>query len=347
MHAINLVLNEIIKGMAEQGWPAAEVRRSSPVVPVADNFDRLFFPTDNISRSSVYTRYTDPDHLLRTHTSSMIPDLLLERPALPDRLMVCPGICFRRDIVDRTHCGEPHQLDIWRIKHGELRLEREALLELIRVVIRSVLPDNEYRCNEVEHPYTIHGLEVEVNVGGEWLELLECGEARPQLLDNSGLPRGEYSGLAMGIGLDRLVMLVKGVDDIRLLRARDPRVSAQMLNLEPYQAVSKYPPIRHDMSICVPEATEIEDISEQARQVLGDDVDVLESIELRSSTGYDQLPPQAIERMGMREGQKNLLVRFIFRSHERSLVQEEANIMRDNIYDVIHQGTVKTYASRK
>ena len=69
----------------------------------------------------------------------------------------------------------------------------------------------------------MNGLEVEVQVGERWVEVLECGEIHPWLLNESNLPSQQWSGLAMGIGLDRLVMLIKQIDDIRLLRSSDPR----------------------------------------------------------------------------------------------------------------------------
>ena len=68
----------------------------------------------------------------------------------------------------------------------------------------------------------------------------------------------------MGIGLDRIVMMLKGIDDIRLLRASDPRIALQMTDLEHYEVVSKFPPIRHDISIATAEETEIEDLCERA-----------------------------------------------------------------------------------
>ena len=57
-------------------------------------------------------------------------------------------------------------------------------------------------------------------------------------------------GLAMGLGLDRALMLRKGIGDIRLLRSADPRVADQLLDLEPYRPVSSMPPARRDLSPC-------------------------------------------------------------------------------------------------
>ena len=61
--------------------------------------------------------------------------------------------------------------------------------------------------------------------GGEWVELLECGLAHPAVLAAGGL--AGHGGLAMGIGMDRAMMLRKGIGDIRLLRSGDPRVAGQ------------------------------------------------------------------------------------------------------------------------
>ena len=82
----------------------------------------------------------------------------------------------------------------------------------------------------------------------------------------------------MGLGLARLLMLRKGIDDIRLLRSEDPRVRAQMLDLSPYKAVSREPATRRDLSLVVAaERTEAE-LGDRVRTALGTDADCVESI---------------------------------------------------------------------
>ncbi|MFH1780483.1 MAG: hypothetical protein ABH841_00515 [Candidatus Nealsonbacteria bacterium] len=342
VHAINLVVEKIKQHLSKQkGWPVPEIRRKdTPISSITNDLDRLYFPPDSPTRSSVYTRYITEEIILRTHTTAMIPDLLIEmkQKSLIDYLVLCPGICYRRDVIDKKHTGEPHQMDIWRIKKGEPKLERPALIEMIETVVNSLVPGAKYRANEVKHPYTINGLEVEISVKGNQLEILECGEAHPQLLIDAGLDPKDYSGLAMGIGLDRSVMIVKGIEDIRLLRSDDPRIKQQMTDLRPYVAVSRYPPIRQDMSISVPIDTAEEDICEVVRDVLGSDASMVEEVKIISETPYDKLPPQAIERLGIKPSQKNLLVSVILRSHERSLRHEEANGIRDRLYRALNQG---------
>lgn len=340
-HAINLAVDALVRHLsATEGYPEVQIYRKDPICSVADNFDRLQFPADNLSRSSRYTRYVTDDMLLRTHTSEMMPDILREaaQSGVEDRIFVCPGICFRRDVVDKTHTGEPHQIDIWRLKRGEPRLEREALLDLVRTTIDSLLPGYEFRANEVTHPYTINGLEIEILVKGEWLELLECGEIHPQLLIDAGLNPEEYSGLASGMGLDRLVMVTKGIDDIRILRSEDPRIKQQMLELKPYKAVSKFPGVRQDISVAVDKEMAEEDLCEAIRDAAGQDMKWIEEVQVLSDTPFEDLPPQAIERLGVREGQKNLLIRMMIRSPEKTMLKQEANDIRDRIYRALHQG---------
>ena len=87
------------------------------IVPVADNYDRLGYPAEAITRDTRYTRYVDAGNMLRSHSSAMIPPALgrLARQPGDDVLLVCPGIVYRRDAIDWQHAGTPHQLDLWRI----------------------------------------------------------------------------------------------------------------------------------------------------------------------------------------------------------------------------------------
>ena len=76
----------------------ADVVRRPPVVLITDNYDRLFYEPDAIARSARYSHYIDDTHMLRTHTTAAIPALLAETKS--ERLIVCPGLVYRRDVVD-------------------------------------------------------------------------------------------------------------------------------------------------------------------------------------------------------------------------------------------------------
>ncbi|MGV1816909.1 hypothetical protein ACQZ6Q_31330 [Rhizobium rhizogenes] len=334
IHAINVALDKIVKTLEAWCDLPGDIVRRSPIVSVAENYDLLFYPPDALARSARYSHYVDTKHILRTHTTAAIPGLL--RETARDRFMVCPGLVYRRDVVDRLHVGEPHQVDLWIARKG--RIGRAELLQMIEAVVQSLLPGHVYRCNETWHPYTVNGLEVEIAVGDRWVELLECGEIHPWLLNDSGLPSQEWSGLAMGIGLDRLVLLLKGMDDIRLLRSRDPRIAGQMADLSSYNRVSSQPAIRRDMSLCVVDP-DMELIGDRIRGLLGERADWVEDVELKGQSTFEETPEEARLRLGMEPGQVNLLIRVTLRSLDRSISRDEANLVYDELYTALHEGT--------
>ena len=145
-------------------------------------------------------------------------------------------------------------------------------------------------------------------------------------------------GLAMGIGLDRLVMLIKGMHDIRLLRSSDPRVARQMLALDPFQPVSNQPATHRDMSICVADP-DMELLGDRIRDLLGERAGWVENVELLQTSDYVSVPAKARQRLGVSPGQHNLLLRVTLRSVDSSISREEANRVYDLVYAELHEGT--------
>jgi phenylalanyl-tRNA synthetase alpha chain len=343
---MQLLLDRILGSLAERWGCDIRRHRASPVVSVGDNYDRLRYPPDGAARDARYTRYVSRDTLLRTQTSAMIPPLLralAERPdelAL-DTLLVCPGIVYRRDTIDRLHTGEPHQADLWRLTMA--RLGPDDLRDMVACVVGAALPKTAWRLIPAEHPYTLDGVQVDVETSSGWVEVGECGLAHPGILADAGLDPSTYSGLAMGLGLDRLLMLAKGIDDIRLLRSADPRVARQMLDLTPYRVVSNKPAIRRDLSLAVDESRTPEELGDRVRSALGDRVDQLEAVEVVSETPGAALSTLAAARLGLRAGQKNVLVRLVMRDLQRTLTHDEANEIRDLVYAALHEGTIWTF----
>jgi len=149
----------------------------------------------------------------------------------------------------------------------------------------------------------------------------------------------------MGIGLDRVLMLRKGIDDIRLLRSADERVTSQMLDLSPYRPVSSMPPTRRDLSIAMSGPASAEELGDRVRAALGPEADAVETVEILSETAVRDLPPEAAARIGAGAGQRNLLVRLVLRHPTRTLSAEEANRLRDRVYAAIHEGSAWQWAS--
>lgn len=343
-HAIQMLVDLAVDALA-QAWRCDVRRERGPrVVPMEDNYDRLGYPPADVTRDARYTRYVDDGHVLRSHASAMIPSVLARLADNPaeDVLLVCPGITYRRDAIDRLHTGTPHQLDLWRITRR--RLVDADLEEMLRLLVDALVPGRAWRWEPRVHPYTLQGRQVDVRNGDEWVEVWECGLAHPDVLTDARL--GGWSGLALGMGLDRLLMLRKGIPDIRLLRSADPRVAGQMTDLDPYRLVSDLPAVTRDLSVAISVDDDAEQLGDRIRTALGDRVDVLEAVTVVSETSFPDLPRSARERLGINEAQKNVLVRLDLRPLDRTLTDAEANSLRDDVYEVIHEGSTGQWAGR-
>lgn len=342
-HAIQLLVALAADALAAACACPARAYPGPRVVAIADNYDNLGFTADAASRDARYTRYVDAQRMLRSHSSAMLPAALraLALDPLDDVLLVCPGIVYRRDAIDRLHTGTPHQLDLWRISRRPLT--NADMDEMVALLAGALAPGRRWRAEPRVHPYTVDGRQVDVQADHEWVEVWECGLAHPDVMRRAGL--AGWHGLALGLGLDRLLMLRKHIPDIRLLRAADPRVASQMIDLEPYRAVSAMPAVVRDLSVAVNADDDVEQLGDRVRDALGDDAAAVEEVAVLSATDYDDLPASAIARMGMDRRHKNLLVRVVLRHLARTLTDTEANALRDRIYAALHVGGAQEWAS--
>jgi phenylalanyl-tRNA synthetase alpha chain len=349
-HAIQLIANAAVSAL-EAAWNRdgvnCQVRWCSGprIVPISDNYDSLGYDPADVTRAVRYTRYVDDERMLRSHATAMVPsalrDLATEARPPADVLLAYPGIAYRRDAIDWQHTGTPQQLDLWRISKRELA--SPELDQMIAVLLDALVPDLPYRHEPRVHPYTTVGRQVDVWRENVWIEIAECGLAHPDVLAGAGLHG--YTGLALGMGLDRLLMLRKRVPDIRLLRSADPRIASQMLDLLPYRPVSSQPAISRDLSIAVTSDEDDETLGDQVRDALGPDSDAVEDVAILSSTPCAELPESALARLGARPEQRNLLVRVVIRRLDQTLTDAQANDLRDRIYARLHRGTAWQWAS--
>lgn len=323
-HALQLLVRDILSAVTAR-WPGAAltIHRGDRVVDVADNYDLLGYTPRAATRDSRYTRYVAEGRMLRSQTSALIPGALREVTAA-EALIACPGIVYRRDAIDRLHTGTPHQLDLWRLTTGPAHLP-----ELAAVVLAAALPGVPWRSRPAGHPYTTDGLELQAKAAGEggWVEVGECGVAAGHVLRRDGI-----AGLALGLGLDRVLMLRKGIDDIRLLRSSDPRVAAQMLDLTPYAPVSAQPAAGRDLSVAAPGDVTAEDLGDRIRELLGADAHLVEEVGILSITPPAALPEASRARLGLRDDEVNVLLRVVLRDLRGALPKQRANALRDRIW---------------
>jgi len=355
-HAVRLVYERVADYM-RAAHPDADVRvyREDPIVTTQDNYDNLLISADNVSRSSTYTHYVDATHILRTHTSAHLPGILRELAARDDWrdvVILLPGLAYRRDVSDKKHVSEVHMLEMWRVvKNGGgpdgrpvangvgRPVAKTDLLAVVRGVAAAAAPGWDLRIIDSPHPYTKEGIEVNAVRGEADIEILECGLINDEILAAAGLDPAAHSGWAMGMGLDRLVMTVKNIPDVRYLRSANPRIAAQMADLEAYREVSNQPAIRRDLSYSVPAGYVEEDVSANIREALGEAVNTLESVEILSETVYADLPDVARDRLGCEPNQKNVLVRITLRDLERSITNDEANRLYERVYAGVNKGS--------
>lgn len=339
---IGKIYDKVIEKLAENNFPDVNVIRGNPIVGADDNFNCLLFTPGNPGRSSTYTRYTDGDHVLRTHTSALVPTTFRNlNKEVMQMTFVFPGLVYRRDVIDPRHLDVFHQIDIWTLQENKTYgvTNREDLLKLARTVFEAACPDAKMIVYEAKHPYTIDGIEVYAGVDGKEIEVFEAGLTHPDVLKLTGLDPKEYSGLALGMGVERLIMARKDLPDIRLIRSTDPRIIKQMSNLEKFKNVSDQPAIMRDMSYCVYKNDTEEDICEEIRNAFGDNSNLLEQVQIMQRTSFDKLNPIAREKLGASEDQDNVLVKITLRHPEITLTKEQANKLYDDNYPKLHKGS--------
>ena len=312
-HAMQLLVQHALDALRTAWKCPVVVYRAPPLVPSRDNYDDLGYPPDGASRDARYTRYLTPELLLRTQTSAMIPRALrMIAPArYEDVVLACPGLTYRRDAIDRLHVGEPHQLDLWRITQRPLT--RDDLVAMIEIGRRR---DAARRAVAAR----AGGASVHARwTGGARQRAGTLGRdprmrSRPSRVARRGGSRSRRARDSRWASVSiACSCCAKGIEDIRALRSSDPRIQAQMLDLEPYRAVSSQPPIYRDLSVAVAERGERGRARRPVRSSLAAASGSIESIEVLAETSYLELSLAARRRLGISPHQKNVLLRLVIR----------------------------------
>lgn len=215
------------------------------------NFDALNVPGDHPARDMQDTFWIkdtrgknkygeDVGYVLRTHTSNM-QIRTMEKHVKDGKdfplAICCPGKVFRNEATDATHEAQFHQIEM-------LYIGKDASLSMMIGVIEKFFSeffgsDLVIRLRSSYFPFVEPGNEVDMqcfkckgsgcNVCKQtgWIEIGGAGMVHPRVLEAGGINPHEYRGFAFGCGIDRMVMLKYGVDDVRLLYNGDLRVVNQ------------------------------------------------------------------------------------------------------------------------
>lgn len=233
-HPISIVKNEIVEIFARLGFTVAE---GPEVEDDWHVFTALNFPPEHPARDMQDTFFinTNPDILLRTHTSSVqVREMERKRPPIR---AVFPGRVFRNEAISaRAHCIF-HQVEgLYVAKNVSFADLKQVLLYFAKEMFGA---DVEIRLRPSYFPFTEPSAEMDVSCtlcggkgcgvckGSGWLEILGCGMVDPAVLENNGIDPKEYSGYAFGMGVERIAMLRYGVDDIRNFFENDVRFLSQ------------------------------------------------------------------------------------------------------------------------
>lgn len=195
------------------------------------NFEALNIPKHHPARSEQDTFYINDNLVLRTQTSP-VQIRVMENQAPPIK-MIAPGKVYRSDAVDATHSPIFYQMEGLVIDKGVTFADLKGTLELFAKKMFGENVKTKFRPHHF--PFTEPSAEMDATCfvcegkgcrvckGSGWIELLGCGMVHPQVLRNCGIDPEVYSGFAFGFGVDRMVMLKYGIDDIRLLYESDMR----------------------------------------------------------------------------------------------------------------------------
>jgi phenylalanyl-tRNA synthetase alpha chain len=186
------------------------------------NFEALNTPADHPARDMQDTLYLEKGYLMRTQTSS-VQVRYMEQHQPPLRI-VHAGRVMRRDKVDATHSAVFHQVEILAV--GE-NLTFTDLKGTLKEFVTRLLGQQETRFRPSYFPFTEPSAEMDVRFGSKWLEIFGCGMVDPNVFQAVGYDPERYTGFAAGIGVERVAMLLHGVQDIRLFYSSDLRFLSQ------------------------------------------------------------------------------------------------------------------------
>lgn len=229
-HPLMLVRDEIVSIFSRLGFTVAE---GPEVEDDWHVFSSLNFAADHPARDMQDTFFIqrNPDVLLRTHTSS-VQSRVMEHTQPPIRI-VCPGRVYRNEAISaRAHCFF-HQVEALYVdKNVSFADLKQTLLYFAREMFG---PDTSIRLRPSYFPFTEPSAEMDISCnlcGGKgcgfckhtgWVEILGCGMVDPNVLDACGIDSKEYTGFALGMGVERIANLKYRVNDLRLFSENDKR----------------------------------------------------------------------------------------------------------------------------
>ena len=209
LHPINQTKDYLLRLLTKMGFKEVH----GPEIETEEfNFDMLNIKKSHPARQMHDTFYVDgKKNVLRTHTSPVqIRSMLKSKPPIA---FTSAGKVYRKD-DDATHLPMFHQVEGIYVDNN---ITFANLKDLIHQILHELFGGNvEIRFRPSYFPFTEPSAEVDIlSESGKWLEILGCGVINPIVLENCNIDSNKYSGLAFGLGVERIAMLKYGMNDIR------------------------------------------------------------------------------------------------------------------------------------
>lgn len=231
-HILTQVIEDICSVFEGLGFA---VQEGPEIETEFNNFAALNIPVDHPSRDAFDTFYLDlPDpkaagrfQLLRSHTSPGQIRIMQKFP--PPLAVVIPGKVYRPDAVDASHSFMFHQIEGLLVDKDVKFSDLKGLIDAFCKRFFGERVKTRFRPHFF--PFTEPSAEVDItyDVGEgkksskEWLEIMGCGMVHPKVFESCGYPKGKYTGLAFGMGVERMAMVKYGINDIRIFFENDVR----------------------------------------------------------------------------------------------------------------------------
>lgn len=229
-HPITDTMNFMKNIFIEMGFDVAD---GPEVETVAYNFDSLNIPKTHPSRDITDTFYIDENVILRTQTSPVQIRYMKENK--PPFRMICPGKVYRPD-YDISHTPMFHQMEGLMVGEDISFANFKAILT---ESLKKMFGDTEVRFRPHFFPFTEPSAEVDIQCAvckgkgcrmckdSGWVEIMGCGMVDPEVLKAVGYDPEEVSGFAFGMGIERVAMLRRGINDLRAFFENDIRFLKQ------------------------------------------------------------------------------------------------------------------------
>ncbi len=224
LHPLTLVDEEVRKIFSAMNFSVVE---GPEIETEYYNFDALNIPADHPARDAWDTFWLKPANqkkLLRTHTSPVQIRYMEENN--PPFQIIVPGRAFRYEATDASHEANFHQIEGLMVgKNVSLANFKFVVEEFFKRFFKNQKIQFRYRPSYF--PFVEPGLEVDIKLGGKWLEIMGAGMVHPRVFEYAHYNPRDSQGFAFGMGIDRLAMIKYKIPDVRMFFDGDLRLIKQ------------------------------------------------------------------------------------------------------------------------